>query len=147
VRLCRAERQGVGREHRFRSFCMRLGLAYLVPVSPRLVSHPSSTRQSPAAWFCIANHRMMSIIQPCHMVTITAALRVSHALALPSPIVAYQVCYAQTISPQTAIKLMIDGMLLQELTCLYFRLPLYLFVSYFLTARWRTLCLGNHNTL
>lgn len=59
---------------------------------------------------------MIGITQPRRVAAIATAARVSHELGLAPPIVAHQVRYARTTSPQTVIKFMTDGVLLRELT-------------------------------
>ncbi|KDN34519.1 hypothetical protein RSAG8_12392, partial [Rhizoctonia solani AG-8 WAC10335] len=62
------------------------------------------------------NPGMIGITQPRRVAAVSTASRVSHELNLPPPIVAHQVRYAKTTSPETRIKFMTDGVLLRELT-------------------------------
>ncbi|KAH7337143.1 P-loop containing nucleoside triphosphate hydrolase protein [Rhizoctonia solani] len=62
------------------------------------------------------NPGMIGITQPRRVAALSTASRVSHELNLPPPIVAHQVRYAKTTSPETRIKFMTDGVLLRELT-------------------------------
>ncbi|QRV92272.1 pre-mRNA-splicing factor ATP-dependent RNA helicase DHX15/PRP43 [Ceratobasidium sp. AG-Ba] len=61
------------------------------------------------------NPGMIGITQPRRVAAIATASRVSHELGLAAPIVAHQVRYARTTSPDTRIKFMTDGVLLREL--------------------------------
>ncbi|KAG8713137.1 putative ATP-dependent RNA helicase DHR1 [Ceratobasidium sp. 394] len=61
------------------------------------------------------NPGMIGITQPRRVAAVATASRVSYELGLPAPIVAHQVRYARTTSPQTRIKFMTDGVLLREL--------------------------------
>ncbi|KAJ1303181.1 hypothetical protein OPQ81_011380 [Rhizoctonia solani] len=62
------------------------------------------------------NSGMIGITQPRRVAALSTASRVAHELNLPPPIVAHQVRYAKTTSPDTRIKFMTDGVLLRELT-------------------------------
>ncbi|CAE6426594.1 unnamed protein product [Rhizoctonia solani] len=62
------------------------------------------------------NSGMIGITQPRRVAAVSTASRVSYELNLPPPIVAHQVRYAKTTSPETRIKFMTDGVLLRELT-------------------------------
>ncbi|CUA67605.1 Putative ATP-dependent RNA helicase PB1A10,06c [Schizosaccharomyces pombe 972h-] [Rhizoctonia solani] len=62
------------------------------------------------------NPGMIGITQPRRVAAVSTASRVSYELNLPPPIVAHQVRYAKTTSPETRIKFMTDGVLLRELT-------------------------------
>ncbi|CAE6510083.1 unnamed protein product [Rhizoctonia solani] len=62
------------------------------------------------------NPGMIGITQPRRVAALSTASRVSHELNLPPPVVAHQVRYAKTTSPETRIKFMTDGVLLRELT-------------------------------
>ncbi|CAE6383906.1 unnamed protein product [Rhizoctonia solani] len=62
------------------------------------------------------NSGMIGITQPRRVAALSTASRVSQELNLPPPIVAHQVRYAKTTSPETRIKFMTDGVLLRELT-------------------------------
>jgi ATP-dependent RNA helicase DHX37/DHR1 len=59
---------------------------------------------------------MIGITQPRRVAALSTASRVSQELNLPPPIIAHQVRYAKTTSPETRIKFMTDGVLLRELT-------------------------------
>ncbi|CAE6517476.1 unnamed protein product [Rhizoctonia solani] len=62
------------------------------------------------------NPGMIGITQPRRVAAVSTASRVSYELNLSPPIVAHQVRYAKTTSPETRIKFMTDGVLLRELT-------------------------------
>ncbi|KIL67888.1 hypothetical protein M378DRAFT_985682 [Amanita muscaria Koide BX008] len=61
------------------------------------------------------NPGMIGITQPRRVAAISMAARVSHELSLTSSHVSYQIRYDATVSPQTSIKFMTDGVLLREL--------------------------------
>ena len=58
---------------------------------------------------------MIGITQPRRVAAMSMASRVSHELSLTSSKVSYQIRYDATVSPETSIKFMTDGVLLREL--------------------------------
>jgi ATP-dependent RNA helicase DHX37/DHR1 len=58
---------------------------------------------------------MIGITQPRRVAAISMASRVAHELSLTSSKVSYQIRYDATVSPDTSIKFMTDGVLLREL--------------------------------
>ncbi|KAF7314366.1 hypothetical protein MKEN_00909300 [Mycena kentingensis (nom. inval.)] len=61
------------------------------------------------------NPGMIGVTQPRRVAAVSMAARVAHELSLPSTRVSYQIRYDATVSPQTSIKFMTDGVLLREL--------------------------------
>ncbi|KAJ3526767.1 hypothetical protein NMY22_g10037 [Coprinellus aureogranulatus] len=61
------------------------------------------------------NPGMIGITQPRRVAAMSMASRVAHELSLTSSKVSYQIRYDATVSPQTSIKFMTDGVLLREL--------------------------------
>ncbi|KAG9035596.1 putative ATP-dependent RNA helicase DHR1 [Tulasnella sp. JGI-2019a] len=62
------------------------------------------------------NPGMIGITQPRRVAAMSMASRVAHELSLPADRVSYQIRYDATVSPETSIKFMTDGVLLRELT-------------------------------
>lgn len=58
---------------------------------------------------------MIGITQPRRVAAMSMASRVAHELSLTSSKVSYQIRYDATVSPETSIKFMTDGVLLREL--------------------------------
>ncbi|KAK1229881.1 putative ATP-dependent RNA helicase DHR1 [Marasmius sp. AFHP31] len=58
---------------------------------------------------------MIGITQPRRVAAMSMAARVGHELSLMSSKVSYQIRYDATVSPDTSIKFMTDGVLLREL--------------------------------
>ena len=58
---------------------------------------------------------MIGITQPRRVAAIAMSQRVAHELSLNSARVSYQIRYDATVSPNTSIKFMTDGVLLREL--------------------------------
>ncbi|KAL0069776.1 putative ATP-dependent RNA helicase DHR1 [Marasmius tenuissimus] len=58
---------------------------------------------------------MIGITQPRRVAAMSMAARVGHELSLTSSKVSYQIRYDATVSPDTSIKFMTDGVLLREL--------------------------------
>jgi ATP-dependent RNA helicase DHX37/DHR1 len=58
---------------------------------------------------------MIGITQPRRVAAMSMASRVAHELSLTSSKVSYQIRYDATVSPDTSIKFMTDGVLLREL--------------------------------
>jgi ATP-dependent RNA helicase DHX37/DHR1 len=58
---------------------------------------------------------MIGVTQPRRVAAMSMASRVAHEMALPPDRVAYQIRYDTTVSPNTCIKFMTDGVLLREL--------------------------------
>ena len=58
---------------------------------------------------------MIGITQPRRVAAMSMASRVAHELSLTASKVSYQIRYDATVSPDTAIKFMTDGVLLREL--------------------------------
>lgn len=63
----------------------------------------------------IENPGMIGITQPRRVAAMSMASRVAQELSLPPNRVSYQIRYDATVSPQTSIKFMTDGVLLREL--------------------------------
>ena len=63
----------------------------------------------------VDNPGMIGITQPRRVAAISMAARVAHELSLTSSRVSYQIRYDATVSPETSIKFMTDGVLLREL--------------------------------
>ena len=65
----------------------------------------------------IANPGMIAITQPRRVAAVSLSARVRDELSLPasSPLVAHQIRYSSTTSPETCIKFMTDGVLLREM--------------------------------
>ncbi|KAH8104549.1 P-loop containing nucleoside triphosphate hydrolase protein [Cristinia sonorae] len=61
------------------------------------------------------NPGMIGITQPRRVAAMSMAARVAHELSLTSSKVSYQIRYDATVSPDTSIKFMTDGVLLREL--------------------------------
>ncbi|KAI0697135.1 P-loop containing nucleoside triphosphate hydrolase protein [Cytidiella melzeri] len=61
------------------------------------------------------NLGMIGITQPRRVAAMSMASRVAHELSLTSSKVSYQIRYDATVSPETSIKFMTDGVLLREL--------------------------------
>ncbi|KAF4617551.1 hypothetical protein D9613_006038 [Agrocybe pediades] len=61
------------------------------------------------------NPGMVGITQPRRVAAMSMASRVGHELSLTSSVVSYQIRYDATVSPNTSIKFMTDGVLLREL--------------------------------
>ena len=61
------------------------------------------------------NPGIIGITQPRRVAAVSMAARVAHELSLTSSHVSYQIRYDATVSPQTSIKFMTDGVLLREL--------------------------------
>ncbi|CAA7261404.1 unnamed protein product [Cyclocybe aegerita] len=61
------------------------------------------------------NPGMIGITQPRRVAAMSMAARVAHELSLTSSRVSYQIRYDATVSPETSIKFMTDGVLLREL--------------------------------
>ncbi|KAI0078278.1 P-loop containing nucleoside triphosphate hydrolase protein [Panus rudis PR-1116 ss-1] len=61
------------------------------------------------------NPGMIGITQPRRVAALSMASRVAHELSLPPSKVSYQIRYDASVSPDTAIKFMTDGVLLREL--------------------------------
>ncbi|KAJ7600578.1 P-loop containing nucleoside triphosphate hydrolase protein [Mycena floridula] len=61
------------------------------------------------------NPGMIGITQPRRVAAVSMAARVAHELSLTSSHVSYQIRYDATVSPNTSIKFMTDGVLLREL--------------------------------
>jgi ATP-dependent RNA helicase DHX37/DHR1 len=61
------------------------------------------------------NPGMIGITQPRRVAAMSMASRVAYELGLPASKVSYQIRYDATVSSQTAIKFMTDGVLLREL--------------------------------
>ncbi|KAJ7212117.1 P-loop containing nucleoside triphosphate hydrolase protein [Mycena pura] len=61
------------------------------------------------------NPGIIGITQPRRIAAMSMAARVAHELSLPSFRVSYQIRYDATVSPNTSIKFMTDGVLLREL--------------------------------
>ena len=59
---------------------------------------------------------MIGITQPRRVAAVAMAQRVAYELSLNSTRVSYQIRYDGTVSPDTSIKFMTDGVLLRELT-------------------------------
>ena len=59
---------------------------------------------------------MIGITQPRRVAAVAMAQRVAYELSLNSTRVSYKIRYDATISPDTSIKFMTDGVLLRELT-------------------------------
>ncbi|KAJ3513040.1 hypothetical protein NLJ89_g3170 [Agrocybe chaxingu] len=62
------------------------------------------------------NPGLIGITQPRRVAAMSMAARVAHELSLTSSRVSYQIRYDATVSPETSIKFMTDGVLLRELT-------------------------------
>ena len=58
---------------------------------------------------------MIGVTQPRRVAAISMAARVAQELSLTSSKVSYQIRYDATVSPDTCIKFMTDGVLLREL--------------------------------
>jgi ATP-dependent RNA helicase DHX37/DHR1 len=58
---------------------------------------------------------MIGITQPRRVAAVAMAQRVAHELSLNSARVSYQIRYDSTVSQNTSIKFMTDGVLLREL--------------------------------
>ena len=58
---------------------------------------------------------MIGVTQPRRVAAMSMAARVAHELSLTSSKVSYQIRYDATVSPDTSIKFMTDGVLLREL--------------------------------
>lgn len=58
---------------------------------------------------------MIGITQPRRVAAMSMASRVAHELSLTSSKVSYQIRYDATVSPDTSLKFMTDGVLLREL--------------------------------
>ena len=63
----------------------------------------------------VDNPGMVGITQPRRVAAMSMATRVAHELSLTSSKVSYQIRYDATVSPDTSIKFMTDGVLLREL--------------------------------
>ncbi|KDQ25774.1 hypothetical protein PLEOSDRAFT_1058011 [Pleurotus ostreatus PC15] len=61
------------------------------------------------------NPGMIGVTQPRRVAAMSMASRVAHELSLTSSKVSYQIRYDGTVSPDTSIKFMTDGVLLREL--------------------------------
>ncbi|CDR88923.1 related to ECM16-putative DEAH-box RNA helicase [Sporisorium scitamineum] len=61
------------------------------------------------------NPGMIGVTQPRRVAAVSMAQRVASELSLPSDRVSHQIRYDATVSPDTAIKFMTDGVLLREL--------------------------------
>ncbi|EJD50705.1 P-loop containing nucleoside triphosphate hydrolase protein [Auricularia subglabra TFB-10046 SS5] len=61
------------------------------------------------------NPGMIGITQPRRVAAMSMAARVAQELSLPPNKVSYQIRYDATVSPQTCIKFMTDGVLLREM--------------------------------
>ncbi|GJE85929.1 ATP-dependent RNA helicase [Phanerochaete sordida] len=61
------------------------------------------------------NPGMIGVTQPRRVAAMSMASRVAHELSLTSSKVSYQIRYDATVSPDTSIKFMTDGVLLREL--------------------------------
>ncbi|THH27990.1 hypothetical protein EUX98_g6197 [Antrodiella citrinella] len=61
------------------------------------------------------NPGMIGVTQPRRVAAMAMASRVAHELTLSSSKVSYQIRYDATVSPNTSIKFMTDGVLLREL--------------------------------
>ncbi|KAG8862402.1 putative ATP-dependent RNA helicase DHR1 [Tulasnella sp. 330] len=61
------------------------------------------------------NPGMIGITQPRRVAAMSMASRVAHELSLPARRVSHQIRYDATVSPETSIKFMTDGVLLREL--------------------------------
>lgn len=58
---------------------------------------------------------MIGVTQPRRVAAMSMAARVAQELSLTSSKVSYQIRYDATVSPDTSIKFMTDGVLLREL--------------------------------
>ncbi|KAK7690076.1 hypothetical protein QCA50_006722 [Cerrena zonata] len=61
------------------------------------------------------NPGMIGVTQPRRVAAMSMASRIAHELSLTSSKVSYQIRYDATVSPDTSIKFMTDGVLLREL--------------------------------
>jgi hypothetical protein len=77
--------------------------------------HDPSCNTGLTAFTILENPGMIGITQPRRVAAMSMAARVAQELSLTSSKVSYQIRYDATVSPDTSIKFMTDGVLLREL--------------------------------